>query len=292
MRLVGAIGISTATGLLFAPGLTMFCWICLLLFAVVLVPYTIVCCMGAVAMLAYPWLVQKNWTLRWRKLLLHGGHNYRTMLISVAWVFQARPLYIVAFFVGVWTISRLTLTSPMKTQLDPLEILRDLRQGGAIIKSPIPNVILLSLCNLLTGATCWRMVLSTMNIILWWLKYHLEENYRKAISPVLAMILAGEFSWFDIVTLTYGEAMTPTFGDAGDDIKMPADGYCFYHCFNHQKSNGKSPPSRESAMRLQKKYLMRYAAMANAIPGREFDYCNLELMATQTRRISNLSLQS
>ena len=72
MRLVGAIGISTATGLLFAPGLTMLCWICLLLFAVVLVPYTIVCCMGAVAMLAYPWLVQKNWTLRWRKLLLYG----------------------------------------------------------------------------------------------------------------------------------------------------------------------------------------------------------------------------
>ena len=88
MRLIGATGISTATGLLFAPGFTMLCWLCLLLFAVVLVPYTIVCCIGAVAMFAYPWLVQKNWTLRWRRLLLYRGQSYRNILLSFACYFR------------------------------------------------------------------------------------------------------------------------------------------------------------------------------------------------------------
>ena len=92
-KLICVMGMSTATGLCFAPCLTMVCWVVLLVFAVVLVPYTIVCCMGAVAMLIYPWLVQKNWTLRWRRLLLYGGQSYRTILLIFAWQFQARPLY-------------------------------------------------------------------------------------------------------------------------------------------------------------------------------------------------------
>ena len=181
-------------------------------------------------MFAYPWLVQKNWTLRWRRLLLYCGQSYRIILLSFAWLFQARPLYIVGFFVGVWIISKVALTSPMKPQLDPMEIFRDLRQGGTCIYSPIPHVVLLSLSNL-TGATCWRMVLSGFTISLWWSKYHFKEDYCKVISPALTMILAWEFSWFYIAILTYGEAMKPTFGANDGDIKMPADDYCLYHCF-------------------------------------------------------------
>ena len=82
-------------------------------------------------MQAYPWLVQKNWALRWRRLLIHGGQSYRAILLSFAWLFQARPLHILVFFGGVWTISK----------LDPIEIVRDLRQGRTIINSPIPHVI-------------------------------------------------------------------------------------------------------------------------------------------------------
>ena len=56
--------------------------------------------------------------------------------------------------------------------------------------------------------------------------------------------------------------MKPTFGEraAGDDIQMPADGYCFYHCFNHAKSGGKSPLTREYAMRLQKQVVISMRA--------------------------------
>ena len=119
----------------------------------------------------------------------------------------------------------------MKQQLDPMEILRDLRQGGTAINSPIPHLILLCLCNLFTGAQSWCMVLSVFTISLWWFNYHFQENYCKAISPALTMILAWECPWFDLATLTYGEPMKPTFGKraSGGDIKMPADGYCFYH---------------------------------------------------------------
>ena len=63
-KLICAMGISTATGLCFAPCFTMVCWFVFFLFAEGLVHCTIACCMGAVAMLIYPWLVQKNWTLR------------------------------------------------------------------------------------------------------------------------------------------------------------------------------------------------------------------------------------
>jgi len=118
----------------------------------------------------------------------------------------------------------------MKQQLDPMEIWRDLRQGGTAINAPIPQLILLCLCNLLTRAKSWRMVLSGLTIILWWLNYHLPENYCKAISPILTIILGWECSWYDLAILTYGEAMKPTLGKraSGDDIKMPADGYCFW----------------------------------------------------------------
>ena len=102
-------------------------------------------------MLIYPWLVRKNWTLRWRRLLLYGGQSYRTILLIFAWQFQDRPLYIAIFYTGVWTISKVAQTSPMKQQVDPIEILRDMRQGGTAINVPIPHLILLSLSNLFMG---------------------------------------------------------------------------------------------------------------------------------------------
>ena len=52
------------------------------------------------------------------------------------------------------------------------------------------------------------------------------------------MTLAWECSWFDFAILTYGEAMKPTFGDAGNDMPMPADGDCLYHSFNYAMSGG------------------------------------------------------
>ena len=163
----------------------------LLWLLVLLCSYTIVCCMGVLLLtVVCPRVVVKNYTKRWRRLVRYGGQNYRTILFSFAWLFQARPLYIVVFFVGMWTISRLTLSSPMKPQLDLMEIVRDLRHGTTIINLPIPHVILLGLCNLLTGATSWRMVLSSFTISVWCFNYHFKENYCKVISPALTIILA------------------------------------------------------------------------------------------------------
>ena len=127
--------------------------------------YRIVCSMGAILLLIiYPWAIKKNYTLRWRRLLLYGGQSYRTILLCFAWLFQARPLYIACFFTCLCTMSKLAITSPMKRHFDPLEILRDIRQGGSIINLPIPHVILPSLCNLVMGhqfgAWCYPASLS------------------------------------------------------------------------------------------------------------------------------------
>ena len=129
------------------------------------------------------------------------------------------------FFAGVWAISKLALTASMKQQLDPMEILRDLRQGGIAMNTPIPHLILLCLSNLLTGAQSWRMLISGLTINLWWCNFHLPENYCRALSPILTIILGWECSWYDLAILTYGEAMKPTFGERAEasDIKMPAD---------------------------------------------------------------------
>ena len=57
--------------------------------------YTFLRCIGvALLTVVYPWVVVKNYTLRWRRLLLYGGQSYRTILLGFAWLFQARPLYI------------------------------------------------------------------------------------------------------------------------------------------------------------------------------------------------------
>ena len=204
-------------------------------------------------MLTFPWIVKKNYTLRWRRLLLYGGQSYRTILLTFAWLFQARPLYIAVFYAGMWSISKVALQSPMKRQVDPMEIWRDLRQGGSTLNAPIPHLILLCLSNICMGASSWRMVLSGFTISLWWLNYHFEENYCKAISPPLSMILAWEWAWFDFVIFTYGEAMKPTFGDDDDsnDIKMPADGDCVYHSFNYAMSDGTAALTRQLATRLR-----------------------------------------
>ena len=160
---------------------------------------------------------------------------------------------------GVWAISKPALTASMKQQLDPMEILRDLRQGGIAMNTPIPHLILLCLSNL-TGAQSWRMYISGLTINLWWCNFHLPENYCKALSPILIIILGWECSWYDLAILTYGEAMKPTFGKKGNneitdgDIKMPADDYCLYHCLNYAMSNGAAP--------LTQIYAMRYVARA------------------------------
>ena len=51
--------------------------------------YTIVCCMGAILFtIIYPWIIKKNYALRWRRLLLYGGQSYRTILLCFAWLFK------------------------------------------------------------------------------------------------------------------------------------------------------------------------------------------------------------
>ena len=60
------------------PGtaLSLFIW-CILLVC----SYSIVCSMGAILLIIiYPWPIKKNYTLRWRRLLLYGGQSYRTIL--------------------------------------------------------------------------------------------------------------------------------------------------------------------------------------------------------------------
>ena len=217
----------------------LFFWV-----SVLIASYIFILHVGAILLISvYPWIIKKNYTIRWRRLLLYGGKSYRTILLLFAWVFQARPLDIVAFYAGVWAISKVALTSPMKRQVDPMEIWRDMREGGNTLNAPIPHLIFLCISNLCMGVSRWRMVLSGFTIIAWWFKYHFEENYCRAISPTLTMILAWECSWFDFVIMTYGEAMKPTFGKraSAGDIKMPTDGYCFYHCFTYAGSNGASP---------------------------------------------------
>ena len=190
------------------------------------------------------------------------------ILLGFARLLQARPLYIACFSTCLCIMSKLAITSPMKRQLDPLEIVRDIRQGGSTINVPIPHVILLSLCNILIGASIWRMVLSGFTISAWWFNCHFQEDYCKAISPALTIILAWGCSWFDLAVLTYGEAMKPTFGKKGNnkisdgDIKMPADDYCLYHCFNYAMSNGAAPLTMAYAMRLNRKIRARMTAEA------------------------------
>ena len=42
-------------------------------------------------------------------------------------------------------------------------------------------------------------------------------------------------------------------GDDGGDIKMPADDYCLYRCFNYAGSNGAAPLTEDYAGRFQRK---------------------------------------
>ena len=49
------------------------------------------------------------------------------------------------------------------------------------------------------------------------------------------------------------ELCAPTFGD----IKMPADDYCLYHCFNYANSNGLVPLTKAYAERLQRRIAAR-----------------------------------
>ena len=46
----------------------------------------------------------------------------------------------------------------------------------------IPHAIVLSLCNIIMGASIWRMVLSGFTISAWYFNHHFQENYCKAIS--------------------------------------------------------------------------------------------------------------
>ena len=136
------------------------------------------------------------------------------------------------------------------------------------MNTPIPHLILLCLSNLLTGAQSWRMYISGLTINLWWCNFHLPENYCRAFSPILAIVLGWECSWYDLAILTYGEAMKPTFGKNGKnkitdgDIKMPADDYCLYHCFNYAMSNGAAPLTQIYAMRLRRKIRTRISVEA------------------------------
>ena len=149
----------------------------------------------------------------------------------------------------------------MKRQLDPLEILRDMRQGGTSFNVPIPHVIFLSLCNILMGASIWRMVLSGFIISAWYFDFHLQENYCKALSPMLTIIIGWECSWYDLAVLTCGEAMKPTFGKQAyryrNDIIMPADDYCLYHCINYVLSNGGVKPTQATAISFLEKVAAR-----------------------------------
>ena len=49
------------------------------------------------------------------------------------------------------------------------------------------------------------------------------------------------------------ELYAPTF----PDIKMPADGYCLYHCFNYVGSDGQATLTEDYAIKLQKRIVAR-----------------------------------
>ena len=96
------------------------------------------------------------------------------------------------FYNGVWAISKVALTSPMNRQVDPINMLRDMRHGVSIGSYwPLPRIIFLCLFNFCMGVATWRMVLSGITISLWWFTYHFEEEYCKAISPALTITCLG-----------------------------------------------------------------------------------------------------
>ena len=132
------------------------------------------------------------------------------------------------------------------------------------------------------------MVLSGFSISIWWLNYHARENYCKAISPALTIILAWECSWFDLAILTYGEAMKPTFGKKAyrGDTPMPADDYCLYHCINHVLSNGSAKPTTTAAMRFRAKVVARLRAAG--LPEQAKQYYSQAPQAILTSRTAQL----
>ena len=81
--------------------------------------------------------------------------------------------------------------------------------------------------------------------------------------------------------------MKPTFGKKGNnkitdgDIKMPADDYCLYHCFNYAMSNGAAPLTQIYAMRLRRKVRTRIIAEARR-----------KLVAGLSREVDALSKQA
>ena len=101
-----------------------------------------------------------------------------------------------------------------------------------------------------------------------------STHFRGGLCPSISMALTSCLSYSvgaslaTTCTMVLLELYKPTFGKKGKnkladgDIKMPADGYCLYHCFNYQMSDGAAPLTKAYAMRLNRKIRPRISAEA------------------------------
>ena len=103
-------------------------------------------------------------------------------------------------------------------------------------------------------STMWSF--SIWTIALWATDRHFVGKLCPCISVALTLYLSQSTgaTWRTILTLASLELYSPTFGD----IKVPADDYCLYHCFNYVMSNGSSPLTENYARRLQGKYIVAF----------------------------------
>ena len=100
-----------------------------------------------------------------------------------------------------------------------------------------------------------RATFSILTIGMWGYSIHFTPRLCRCISVALTVYLSCcSGATCDIgFTMVLLELYAPTFGD----IKMPADGYCLYHCFNYAKSSGQAPLTEDYATRLQKRIAAR-----------------------------------
>ena len=131
---------------------------------------------------------------------------------------------------------------------------------------PVGSMTVVSLVHTLSDLLCCSAALLAIGM---WAS---STHFRGGLCPSISMALTSCLSYSvgaslaTTCTMVLLELYKPTFGKKGKnkitdaDIKMPADDYCLYHCFNYAMSNGAAPLTQNYAMRLRRKIRSRISA--------------------------------
>ena len=133
---------------------------------------------------------------------------------------------------------------------------------------PAGSMTVVSLVHTFSDLLCCSAAL--LAIGMWATSTHFRGGLCPSISMALTTCLSYSVgaSLATTCTMVLLELYKPTFGKKGKnkiadgDIKMPADDYCLYHCFNYQMSDGAAPLTLAYAMRLNRKIRTRISAEA------------------------------